>query len=495
MAKSSLLLRVLSHIENTGNRLPHPTALFIWLCGFVIAISWILASAGITEQHPTEHHIIAVRSLLSVDGLHFVLNNTVGNFTSFAPVGTVLVAILGLGIAEKSGLLAAVMTKLVRHSKGYLLSGGVVFAGVMSSLAADSGYVILIPLAGILFANAGKHPIAGMAAAFAGVSGGYGANLLIGPVDAILAGISTESAHLVDKNAEVNVLANYYFMIASTLLVTVVGTLLTEKLTLPRLPVWSEETPKAEVAQQPLRALRWSALIFIVLVVILVVSLLPDSSPLRDPATGSITRSPFMSGIISIIALIAALSGLTYGYCTGRYGKKGAVIADMEASMATMAGYLVLMFFAAQFVNYFAWSNIGIILAIKAAFALQSLALSPLLLLVSFILITAAINLLIGSASAKWSVLGPVFIPMFMLLGVAPESTQAAYRIGDSSTNIITPMMPYFGVVIAFMQRYDPKLGVGTVITLMLPYSLCFLVSWSALLSLWLGFGLKLGAY
>ncbi|MCG8536796.1 MAG: AbgT family transporter [Pseudomonadales bacterium] len=493
--ESSPFLRVLKSIEQAGNRLPHPTTLFIFMSLGVLALSWFLHLFSVSAVHPVQGSTVEVANLLSQDGLHRILKHTVSNFTQFAPVGTVLVAMLGLGIAEKSGLLAALLKKLVGNAKGKTLSATVVFAGVMSSLAADAGYVVLIPLAGLVFAAAGKHPIAGMAAAFAGVSGGYSANLLIGPIDAVLSGISTEASKLVEPDREVNVLANYYFIIASTVFITFVGTWVTEKLTLKALPDWqASATPQQNaLTESERRGLKYAGWVCVVFIGLILACLIPEDGLMRDPETGSITKSPFISGIVSLISLLAAMSGLVFGRAQQRYQEKGSVIKDMEDTMATMASYLVLMFFAAQFVNYFGWSNIGLILAIKGAAWLQHLNVAPVALLSIFILMSALINLLVGSASAKWSLLAPIFIPMFLLIGIAPEQVQAAYRVGDSSTNIITPLMPYFGVVVAFMQRYDKNLGVGTIMSLMLPYSLAFLIGWSILFALWVGLGFNLG--
>lgn len=490
------VLAFLKQIESLGNRLPHPTTLFICFSLLIIIMSWLFASVGLSAIHPTTHANIAITNLLSQEGLHRILTKSVSNFTQFAPVGTVLVAMLGLGIAEKSGLLAALLQKLVARAGGRALTAIVVFAGVMSSLAADAGYVVLIPLAGIVFASAGKHPLAGMAAAFAGVSGGYSANLAIGPIDAVLAGISTEAAHLVDPTREVGVMDNYFFIAASTFLITILGTLITEKVTLPGLPDWSPTEAKPstrELNAQQSAGLRNAGLVLLACTALIVIGLIPEQGILRDPVSGSISQSPFMKGIVTVISLLAALCGVAYGRTIQRYQSKGTVIKDMEDTLSTMASYLVLMFFAAQFVNYFGWSNLGMVLAIKGASWLQALSLSPVLLLSIFILMSAFINLMVGSASAKWSLLAPVFIPMFLLLGIAPEQVQAAYRVGDSSTNIITPLMPYFGVVVAFMQRYQKDLGVGTIMSLMLPYSVIFLAGWSLMFALWIGFDLPLG--
>ncbi|RLT98052.1 AbgT family transporter [Ketobacter sp.] len=493
--KSRPVLTFLSYVETLGNRLPHPTTLFIWFCLLVLVLSWLLSLLGSSAVHPVNGSTVTVTNLLSQEGLHRILTHTVTNFTQFAPVGTVLIAMLGLGIAEKSGLLGALLNRMVAKAGGRALSAIVVFAGVMSSLAADAGYVVLIPLAGIVFASAGKHPLAGMAAAFAGVSGGYSANLLIGPIDAVLAGISTEAAQLIEPERQVSMLGNYYFIVASTFLITALGTLITEKVTLPALPAWQAAPaapPTTEASSAQAQGLRNAGLVLLACLVLIALGLAPEQGLLRS-AEGSISQSPLMKGIVTVISLVAALCGVVYGRSVRRYRNKGSVIQDMEDTLATMASYLVLMFFAAQFVNYFGWSNMGMVLAIKGANWLHALSLPPVFLLSIFILMAAFINLLVGSASAKWSLLAPVFIPMFLLLGIAPESVQAAYRVGDSSTNIITPLMPYFGVVVAFMQRYQKDLGVGTIMSLMLPYSMAFLLGWSLVFALWVGFGIPLG--
>ncbi len=489
----------LLHIEKLGNRLPHPTLLFIWFAAAILLLSGLLHWLGFSAVHPITHQLITIDSLLTRSGLHRILQNTVTNFTQFAPVGTVLIAMLGLGVAERSGLLGCLLKRWVGQRSGFGLTLIVVFAGVMSSLAADAGYVVLIPLAGIVFAAAGKHPLAGMAAAFAGVSGGFSANLLVGPIDAVLAGISTEATHLVDKSHDVGVLANYSFIIVSTIVVSILCTVLTERVTLRRLPVWRPSdtgTGKVDnLTDAERKGLRLALILLVIMLALLLAGLIPETGALRDPVSHSISKSPFISGIVTLIAFIAAVCGIGFGICSGRYRDRSVIIQDMEDTMATMASYLVLMFFAAQFVSYFAWSNIGLILAIKGAAVLQSLSVPPVILLLVFIAMAAAINLVIGSASAKWSLLAPVFIPMFLFAGIAPEAVQAAYRVGDSSTNIITPLMPYFGVVVAFMQRYQPNLGVGTIIALMLPYSIALLACWSLLFALWYVSGIPFGMY
>lgn len=489
--------RILNAIEAAGNRLPHPALLFAWMALAVLLVSAIAAWLGIGASHPVSGERIDVVNLLSGEGLRRVLGGTVENFTGFAPLGTVLVAMLGIGVAERSGLLATLLQRLVLAAPARLLTFFVVLAGVLSSLAADAGYVVLIPLAGLVFATSGRHPVAGIAAAFAGVSAGFSANLLIGPLDALLAGLSTEAAALVEPDYQVSAAANWWFIIASTLLISVVVTVVTERITEPRLQPAEDNGPREDphrpTNNEERRGLRAAGVVTLVLAVLLLGALVPEQGPLRDPEGGGILRSPFFGNIVVIIALWAALAGAAYGRAAGTFSDASAVMRSMEQTMETMAVYLVLMFFAAQFVAWFGWTNLGLITAIGGSELLRALDPGTLPLLLIFVILAAGINLVIGSASAKWAVMGPVFVPMLYLLGISPEATQMAYRIGDSVTNIITPLMPYFALVLAFAQQYDRRAGIGTLIATMLPYSLALLLAWSGLLTVWVLFDLPLG--
>lgn len=491
------LQTLLDSVERAGNRLPNPAFLFMYLCLAVLVASALAALVSLNAVHPVTGETIAAVNLLSATGLHLILRNTVSNFVQFAPVGTVLVAVLGIGIAERSGLLATVLKATVLRAPPRMLSFCVVFAGILSSLAADTGYVVLIPLAAMIFASAGRNPLTGIAAAFAGVSGGYSANLLIGPLDALLAGISTEAAQLAQPGYQVHAAANYYFIIVSTPILATVGAWVTDKIVSPRLDTqWTpapHQNPKPGVATEEKRALLAVAGFTALFAALLLAALIPEQGLLRDPESQSILRSPFISGIVTIVAIYSAIAGWIYGKVSGSFPSKQSVVEAMENTMATMAGYLVLMFFAAQFVSYFGWSQLGSIIAINGAQLLGDMQLPPMLILVVFVLMASCINLFIGSASAKWALIAPIFVPMLLLGGITPEATQMAYRIGDSSTNIITPLMPYFGVVVAYAAQYQKNIGVGSIIALMLPYSLAFLLIWLALLMLWLGFELPLG--
>ncbi|UTF61185.1 AbgT family transporter [Gilvimarinus sp. DA14] len=486
--ENSFWVRRLSALEKLGNRLPQPVVLFIALAVLIALASTLAHWLQWQARVPGSGEVLSARSVLSVEGIRWALTSAVDNFTGFAPVGAVLVTMLGLGVAERAGLLQALLLRLVMAVHPRYLSFAVVLAGILSNLAFDVGYVLLIPLAGVLFQVAGRPPLAGIAACFAGVSAGYSANFLLGPADVILAGLSSEALQLVKPQAQVSVAANYYFAAASTVVLALTGMWVTERVVSPYLrgqPVESG-TQDAPPAPHP-KGLRWVLVYSLVFALIVLGVALPDGAPLR-------TEQGFaLQALVPLIALYAAGAGWVYGKVSGSFKQPGAATEGMEQAMASLAGYLVLMFFAAQAVAWFGWSGLGQLLAATGANWLVGFDGQVLLLLLLFILISAFINLFVGSASAKWGLLAPVFVPMLLLLGVAPEQTQMAYRIGDSVTNIITPLMPYFGVVLAFAARYRPKIGVGTLIAMMLPYSLAFLLVWTAMFTLWLLLGWPLG--
>lgn len=488
--------KTLSFIEKAGNKLPHPTLLFIYLCVTIVLLSVLFSALGSSAIHPVTQELITAKSLVSPTGLHYILENTVSNFVGFAPVGSVLLAILGIGIAEHSGLIASVLKYTVLKAPKKLTTFFVVSASVLSSIALDTGYVVIIPLAAMIFYSIGRNPIIGIVAAFAGVSGGFSANIIVGPVDAVLGGISGEAAQLISPGYEVNATANYYFIAISTLLVGLVGTIVTETIVAARVPestsIENEGINNIEAPGEK-RALYAVALFTIIFILLILLAIIPSNGILRDPDSGTILPSPFIKGIVVLIAFYSAIAGCIYAHFSQQDWQNSFVVEAMEKHMQTMAGYLVLMFFAAQFVNFFSWTQLGSIFAIHGADLLSTLTLNKSVILFLFIFLAATLNLFIGSASAKWALIAPIFVPMFFLNGISPEATQMAYRIGDSTTNIITPLMPYFGVVVAFAQRYKSDIGLGTLISIMFPYSVALLFSWTALLLIWIGFDLPLG--
>ena len=496
-AKPSLLSRFLGGVEKVGNALPHPATLFALLAGSVLLLSWLLSELGLSAVHPKDGSAIMPVNLVSREGLHWILETTVTNFTGFAPLGTVLVAMLGIGVAEKSGLIGTVLRLMVHSAPRRLLTYVIVLSGVLSNMASDVGYVLLIPLGAIIFMSIGRHPLAGLAAAFAGVSGGFSANLLLGTIDPLLSGITQEAARIIDPEYTVTPACNYYFMFISTFVVAALGTWVTEKIVVPNLGEWEGDASEHDTEFHPLTRAEvkgmWASLAVNLLLGGLVLwGLLPENGFLRAD-DGSILHSPFMHGIVTFLFVGGFLAGIAYGFASGTFKGELDVVNGMEDAMKTLALYLVLVFFAAQFVAYFKYSNLGMILAIKGADGLRASGLGPIPLMVAFIFLSAFINLAMGSASAKWAFMAPVFVPMFMLLGFTPELVQGVYRIGDSTTNMISPMMSFFALIVAFFQRYEPKAGIGTVIATMLPYTIAFLIGWMVLLVIWLLFGMPLG--
>lgn len=489
--------RFLNLVERGGNALPHPATLFLGFAVITLIISWIGSWLGWQILHPATGDVVHVKNLLSGDGLHFILEKTVVNFTDFAPLGIVLVAMLGIGIAESSGLIGVAIRLLVLSAPKSLLTFVLVFAGIMSNMASDIGYVLLIPMAGVIFIAVGRHPIVGMAAAFAGVSGGFSANLFLGTIDPLLAGLSQEAAQIIDPAYVVNPTANYYFMIVSTFLISFLGTWVTEKIVAPRFgkyqPDGEEENSALEkLTQKEKKGLLYSGLTFMVFFGLILWGAIPEDGVMRSE-DGSLLHSPLLRGVVTLLFVVAGAMGIVYGAVVGKFKNDADVMKGMAESMKALATYIVLVFFAAQFVAYFKESNLGIVLAVNGAEALKAANLNIYVLMILFILFAATINMLMGSASAKWAIMAPVFIPIFMLMGYSPELSQVVFRIGDSVTNIISPMMSFFALIIAFVQKYDKNAGIGTIISTMIPFSIIFFIGWTILLMAWIYFDIPLG--
>ena len=426
-----------------------------------------------------------------------MFTSAIKNFTGFAPLGTVLVALLGVGVAEGSGLISTLLKKLVLSTPKRFITVIIVFAGVVSNIASDAGYVVLIPLGAVIFKSCGRHPLAGIAAAFAGVSGGFSANLFPGPTDALLAGITTEAARLSDATYEVGITGNWYFIVISTFLITILGTIVTEKIVEPRLGEYKssndDDDEVMEITAEQKRGLLFAGIAFLITVAAILLLVVPYNGVLRNPETHAILKSPFMDSIVVIIAILFLIPGIAYGIGEKTIKNDKQVINLMGKSMSSMGSYIVLVFFASQFVAYFGYTKLGTIIAVKGANFLEATGIKGIPLLLSFIVIAAFINLFMGSASAKWAIMAPIFVPMLMGIGYSPELTQIAYRIGDSTTNIISPLMSYFALIVAFAEKYDKDSGIGTLISTMVPYSIVFLIGWSILLIVWFVLKLPLG--
>ena len=504
-AKTSLYNRCLNGIERVGNGLPHPVTLFAIFALAIVVISALCAALGVSATgnlvsggELKETTVTAV-SLLTKEGLAYMFTTAVNNFTTYAPLGMVLVAMLGVGVAEQSGMINSLLKNVVRVTPKKLLTPMIVFLGVMSNVASDAGYVILIPLGAMMFRACGRHPIAGLAAAFAGVSGGFSANLVVGTLDPLLAGISEAAAVMVDPTYKVQVMGNYFFMCASTVLLTILGTIITDKVVEPRLGAYSGELEGDEdeslmtVTDKEKKGLRNAGIAALVFVALIVAACIPADSFFRNADGQLLGNTPLVNSIVVLIALLFFIPGVAYGMTVGTFKDNKDVANAMSKAMASMGSFLALAFVSAQFIKYFEYTKLGTIIALSGAAFLKSINIGLIPLAVIFVIFSAFMNLFMGSASAKWNILAPVFVPMFMLMGYSPELCQLIYRIGDSCTNIITPMMTYYAVIIIFAQRYDKKAGIGTITATMLPYSVCFLICWTVFMIIWLTAGLPIG--
>lgn len=490
------LLRALDTIERVGNRLPHPASLFVMLGGVVVVLSWLFTQLGVTVAHPATGEAIGATNLLSVAGVQRFVMGMLPNFMNFGPFGPVLVSLLGLSVAEHSGFLGAVVRVIVGATPPRLLTLMIVFTGATSSTAGDVGYVLLLPLAAALFHAVGRHPLVGLAAAFSGVSGGFAANLLLSPTDVILAGLTQEAARLIDPAYVVTPMASYFFLAASVFLIAITGTVITERVVEPRFGTYDGDVvpePSVPLTGAEWRGLRWAGVSVALLVGIVLWGVLPVDGFLQDTEQPGFIGSYFLRGLVFWIFVFGLLPGLVYGVVAGTIRGDRDVYRGMQKNMELIAGYVVIVFFIAQFVNLFNWSGLGVLMAVQGAAGLRALDLGPIPLLITLVATTGLLNVFLGSASAKWAMLGTVLVPMFMLLGYSPELTQTAYRVGDSLTNIITPLSSNFPLVLLFFQRYQPSAGIGTLSATMLPYSVMNFVAWSGMLVVWVWLRLPTG--
>ena len=490
----------LAAVERIGNKLPDPAVLFIALLFIVWILSWILSYVTFDVFHPATGARIEIVNQLSGESFVQFMSTMVTRFMTFGPVGVVLVAMLGIGVAEHSGFITTSIRALLNVTPNWLLTPMVILVGIISHSAVDAGYVLVIPLGGVIFYAAGRHPLAGIAAAFAGVSGGFSANFVPSSLDPLLQGLTLEGARLLDPDIAVNTLNNYFFTTASSVLIVGFGWWLTDRVVEPRLAGVdidgdADDLPEIhDLTDAERKGLRWSLLAMVIGLIVLFISVWPDSSPWRD-ADGNIATfgAPIMQSIVSLIFFLFVIPGIVFGRVSGSMKGMKDMIEGMTKAMHSMAYYLVIMFFIAQFVIAFGVSNLGTLLAIMGAEGLKALGLPIAVTIVGIVLLTGFVNLFVGSASGKWGLLAPIFVPMLMSLGISPDLTQAAYRVGDSSTNIITPLMPYFPLVVIYCQRYVKGTGIGTLAAMMLPYSMWFLSTWTVFLLVYYWIGLPLG--
>jgi len=492
--------------------------LFVIGALLVLALSQIAASSGWSADkkvmQPNAEGVevetviqVKANGLLAGDGAYWAIDNLVKNFTGFAPLGVVLVGMLGIGVAERAGAIGALLKVGMMITPQSLLTPAMIFLGIMSSMALDAGYVVLPPIAAALYKSVGRSPLVGIATVFVGVSAGFSANLFITGLDPLLAGFTAEGARILDDSYQVAATCNWWFMIGSTLVLTFVGWAVTAWMVEPRYarnlpemggpsPVTAEDLAAQKITAEERSGLIVAGVVFAVFLALILAMVNPGGIlPYEPPLSGKAGPFPrWVHAIVPLLFFCFLLPGIAYGIASRTIKSDHDVAKMMGKTMADMGPYIVLAFFAAQFVAFFKESNLGEMLALAGGSALAAAELPPWLLVVAFILLVMVANLFIGSASAKYAFFAPVFVPMFMAGGkISPELTQAAYRVGDSCSNIITPLNPYVVIILVFMQKYMPKGGIGTLVALMLPYALVFGVIWTALLLLWMASGAELG--
>ena len=496
----TFVARILNWVERVGNKLPDPAMLFALLLALVWVLSWLLSNFQFAAINPATGEAIQIQNLLAGDEIARFLATMVTTFTSFAPLGVVLVAMLGVGVAEHSGFINVGLKLMLRVTPQSLLTPMLILVAIISHTAVDAGYVLVIPLGGVIFYAAGRHPVAGIAAAFAGVSGGFSANFIPSAIDPLLQSFTQSAARIVDPAIQLNPLNNWFFTSASCLVIVLLGWFLTDRVIEPRLkdvpvdgdedemPIMDSPTPK------DIRAFWIAVGVMVAGIIVLILSLLPATSPLRTE-TGELTSfsAPIMQAIVPLIFLLFLVPGTVFGLISGRFKNTRDLVAAMTRSMEGMAYYIVIVFFIALFVAAFGRSQIGTLLSVEGGTLLASMQLPGPVTLIGLIFLVGTVNLLVGSASSKWALLSPIFVPMLMQIGFSPDLTQAAYRVGDSTTNIITPLMPYFPLVVVYCQRYVKSTGIGTLTSIMLPYSVTFIICWSLFLIGYWMLGIPLG--
>jgi len=534
VGKRTFSQRMLDGVEKIGNRVPHPVMIFLGLILLIILLSSILSAldvkvtyevaepAPVTGQetypggtlepstvyppetlyeHPVETHTqtTEIKSLLTADGIRFIFTSAVDNFTNFGVVGVILVAMIGVGLAESAGLIGALIRKLVKVAPKWSLTFIIVLLGILSSIASDAGYLVLIPLGAVAFMAVGRHPLAGLAAAFAAVGATFGVNILITPVDGIITEVTNESASLVDPSRTIALTSNIFFGIGSTIFLALLITFITERIIEPRLgkytggPVDEEETTDESAAAES-RGLRFALWGFLAVLALLVLLSAPPNGILRNPATGSLVEdSPLMDGLIFIIMLIFLVTGLCYGAGAGTLKGSSKVMEAITKTFAGLGGLIFMLLVIAQFIAYFNYTNMATVAAVKMADWLEGANVGALWLLVGFIVVTLILDIIIPGVIPKWAIFAPVFVPLFLRLGVAPQTVLAAYRVGDSPVNVITPLMVYLPFIVLLAQKYKKQAGVGTVVSLMIPYTLIIAVAWTLFFVAWYLLGIPLG--
>lgn len=501
----TLAQSILDGVERVGNRVPHPAVIFLILLALVVALSHLFYLLGTSVSYQTidpatdrvVENTTTVNSLLTADGVRFLFTSVIRNFMGFGPVGVILMAMIGVGLAEEAGLIRALIRKIVAVAPRRTITFIIVFLGVLSSVASDAGYLVLIPLGAAAFLSVGRHPLAGIAAAFAGVAAVFLVNVIITPTDGILTELTNDAIHLLNPALSIDLTANLYFSIVSSVALAVVCTLVTERVVEPRLGEYRGEIPGDANEgltfneARGLRAALWGLAGSLAALALLT---LPPGAPLRHPATGSLVgSSPFMDSLIVVIMLVFLTVGLAYGVAARTVASATDAINAIVKTFAGLSGMIFLLLVISQFIAYFNYSNLATIAAVKLANLLKDANLNSLVLLIGFVAVVGVLDLIITGAVPKWAIFAPIFVPLLMKLGVGPETVLAAYRVGDSPMNALTPLNVYFGLVVGFCQKYDEDAGVGTVVAMMLPYVAALLLVWTLLLVAWYLLGLPFG--
>ncbi len=503
-AKKGLLDRILDTIERVGNRLPDPITLFLGLAIVVVLISWLCSALGAKALNPATNEMVEVKNLFSVYGLQYLWSNVITNFSGFAPLGMVLVAVIGSSVSEKSGFLVALMERFLGGAKGWIVSMVIIFLGINLNIAGDAGFIILPPLSAILYMSIGRSPMLGLYVAFASVAAGFCANILLGLSDALAYGFTEAAAQMIDPNYSASIAINWYFLIVSCIILTIAGTILTEKVMVHRFPVTKEELAQydfdedaANLSPVQKKGLKVAGIAFLVYLAVVLLLSLPifGETAILAGSDGTITASdaPFTKGIVFTVTLALMIPGIAYGVAIGKYKNDKDVWADISQGFSEMGNYIFMCYIISIFTNIFSVSNLGTVLAITGANGLQSIGFEGIPLMIGLIIVACFVNLFIGSASAKWAILAPVFVPMMMLMGYDPAITQAVYRIGDSITNPLSPLFTYMPVILGYARKYDHKAGLGSVIANMIPFSVTFAIVWIIQVIVWVSLNLPLG--
>ena len=524
----------LGTVERIGNKVPHPVLMFLYLIIGIIVLSAVMDALGVsvteqiavpvtngvetdfyadttepleaflTEPYDTDFEIqertIEINSLLNVEGIRFIFTSFVSNFAGFSVVAVVFVAMMGAGVAEESGLMTALIHKLVEVSPRWMLSFIIIFVGVLSSVATDAGYLILIPLGAAAFLSVKRNPLVGVAAAYGGVSAIFAINILITPLDAMLTEVTNEAIALAGGEP-ITIVSNFYFQVVMSIVLSIIAALITDRIVEPRVGAYvpdpADDAPATDVVLDKAaqsRGMRFAGLA--ALAVILLVTLLTifPGAPLRHPETGGIIgATPFMDSLLFIIMLVFLLSGIGYGYGAGTFKGSNDVIRGVTKTFAGLAGLVFMLLMISQFIAYFNYSNLPSVIAVTLAGWLEQANIGAIPLLVGFILVIMVLDIIIPGSLPKWAIFAPIFVPLFIRLGTAPQTVLAAYRVGDSPMNVITPLMVYLPFIITVMQRYRKDSGIGTVIAMMLPYTAIIAVAWIILFILWYVLGIPLG--